>query len=312
MEKNGMKAKKYRWILIGIIILLLMSVNGLMIYSIVQLQGTIKKMNQTIGKNQTALEDQIASVNDSFQKAILEQNRSISSFEFIYGDLSAKSGKIGLTVRVIPKESQQSTRLIVTYEEVEGKYSTVPAERKGENLYEATFQIPYDKDYHIGVLIKENNKTVQEYLDWVYNIESQMQLQVTGAYLDGDYEYHVDNGLKVKGTVHLDVYNPSDSNPITGVEDNYIRGVNVHLYVDGEELLKIPMEQDENTSGGNEYVCDVDQEIPFAEGQQFQLAVEIQDSLGFHYKTYALQGTADPTGEFNIDSYNYGYVEITP
>ncbi|MBS6560217.1 MAG: hypothetical protein KH355_08105 [Clostridiales bacterium] len=307
-----MKKNKYRWLLFGVIILLLMSMNGILIYSVLQLQGTVKNMNKIIRNNQSNLESQIENISDTFEKTLIEQNRAISSFEFIYGDLNAKTGKIEVTVRVIPKESQQSTSLIVTYEETEGKYSTAPATRKGENLYEAQLKIPYNKDYHIGVLIKENNKTIQEYLDWIYNIESQLQLQVTGAYLDGDYNYSADNGLKVSGTVHLDVYNPSDSNPITGVEDNYIRSVNAHLYVDGEEIAVIPMEQDENTTGGNEYVCEVDQKLEFLEGQQFQLAVEIEDSLGFKYKTYALQGVADPTGAFNIDSYNYGYVEINP
>ena len=307
-----MKRQKYRLILLGMICLLFMSMNGLMIYSILELQKAVKTLDKSMGNNQTQLEEQIDSISYNFQKTLQEQNRYISSFEFIYDDLNAKTGKIGLKVKVVTKESQQNTRLLVTYEEEGGKTYTVPAVRQSDNLFEAEFEIPYNKDYHIGVLIKENNTTRQEYLDWVYNIESQMQLQVTGAYLDGDYSYNGDGELKVSGTVHLDVYNPNDSNPIKGVEDNYIKAVNAHIYIDGVEQVVIPMEQDENTSGGNEYVCEVDQKMEFAQGQQFELAVEIQDSLGFHYKTYALQGTADPNGELNIDNYNYGYVEINP
>lgn len=307
-----MKKNKYRLILFGVIFLLLISVNGIMIYSILELENTVKKLEKSVSKTQTELETQIANISDSFEKTLQEQNSYISSFEFIYGNLNAKTGKIGVTVKVVTKESQQNTRLFVTYEESQGKSHTVATTRESDNLFEAELTIPYDTDYHIGVLIKENNTTRQEYLDWIYNIESQMQLQVTGAYLDGDYSYDGEDELKVSGTVHLDVYNPNDTNPINGVEDNYIKQVNAHLYVDGVEQAVIPMEQDENTSGGNEYVCEVDQRITFLEGQEFELAVEIEDNLGFHYKTYALQGTAAPTGELNIDNYNYGYVEITP
>ena len=307
-----MKKNKYRLILFGIICLLLISMNGLMIYSILELQNTVKKLDKSMGKTQIELESQISNLGDSFKKTLQEQNSYISSFEFIYGNLNAKTGKIGITVKVITKESQQNTRLFVTYEEAQGKSRTVATTRESDNLFEAQLTIPYDKDYHIGVLIKENSTTRQEYLDWIYNIESQMQLQVTGAYLDGDYSYDKEDELSVSGTVHLDVYNPNDTNPIRGIEDNYIKEVNAYLYVDGMEQAVIPMEQDENTSGGNEYVCELDQKITFLEGQEFALAVEIEDNLGFHYKTYALQGSADPTGELNIDNYNYGYVEITP
>lgn len=284
----------------------------MMIYSILDLQKTIKTLNKTVGNNQSDLETQIASMSDTFAKTLQEQNSYISSFEFIYGDLNAKTGKIELKVKVVPKESQQDTRLLVTYEESEGKTHTVATERRSDNLFEATFAIPYDKDYHIGVLIKENNKTRQQYLDWVYNIESQMQLQVTGAYLDGDYSYDGEGELKISGTVHLDVFNPNDSNPIKGVEDNYIKAVNAHIYIDGVDQGKIKMEQDENTSGGNEYVCQLDEKLSVEQGQQVDLAVQIKDSLGFRYKTFALQGSVDPNGDLNMDNYNYGYVEITP
>lgn len=307
MQKN-----KYRLILFGIIFLLLLSVNGIMIYSILELQNEVKKLNKSMAKTQTELESQISNISDSFQKTLQEQNSYISSFEFIYGNLNAKTGKIGITVKVVTKESGQNTRLFVTYEEAQGKSHTVATTRESDNVFEAEFKIPYDKDYHIGVLIKENNTTRQEYLDWIYNIESQMQLQVTGAYFDGDYSYDGEDELKVSGTVHLDVYNPNDTNPIQGVEDNYIKEVQAHLYVDGVEQAVIPMEQDENTSGGNEYVCELDQRVTFLEGQEFELAVEIEDSLGFHYKTYALQGSAEPNGELDLDNYNYGYVEINP
>ena len=299
-------------ILFGVVLLLFMGINGIMIYSILELQNAIKAMNKTMGNNQTELETQIAGISDSFQKTLQEQNSYISSFEFIYGNLNAKTGKINVTVKVVSKESHQSTRMFVTYEEAEGKTHTVSTTRQSDNSFEAELNIPYNKDYHIGVLIKENNTTRQEYLDWIYNIENQMQLQVTGAYLDGDYQYNGTDELKVSGIIHLDVYNPNDTNPIKGVEENYIKEVNAHLYVDGEEQAVIPMNQDENTSGGNEYICEIDQRLEFLEGQEFELAVEIKDSLGFQYKTYALQGTASPTGELDMDNYNYGYVEITP
>lgn len=306
-----MKKNKWLWISIGSGFFILILLCGFLFYSLFTMKHSMDKLTKTMKKNQNELENQIANIGNDFAKALQEQNRFISSFEFIYGDLDTKTGKIQLTVKVVPKESGQNTNLLVTYEEVEGKTHTVPTVRKSDNWFEAKFKIPYNQDYHIGVLIKENNKTKQEYLDWVYNIQSQMQLQVTGAYLDGDYSYG-DDGLKVGGTIHLDLYNPNDTNPIKGVEENYIKAVNAHLYVDGVDLLTIPMKQDENTSGGNEYVCDIDEKLEFIEGQQFELTVEIKDSLGFHYKTYALQGVAEPNGELNIDNYNYGYVEIKP
>lgn len=309
---DKMKKTKYRIILFGIVILLMMSMNGILIYAISDLQSSIKQLTKKIEKNKTEVENQIANISDTFEKTLQEQNRYISSFEFLYGDMNVETGKIALTVKVIPKESRQDTTLLVTYEEDEGTYHTVNTKRMADNLYEANFQIPYNKDYHIGVLIKENKRTKQEYLDWIYDIESQMQLQVTGAYLDGNYSLDPNGILKVSGKIHLDLFNPSDSQEILGVTDNYIKEVKACLYVDGIKQSEAFMIQDENISSGNEYVCEIDEKVNLFEGQQFQLAVEITDSLGFYYKTYAILGTAQPNAELDTDDYNYGYVEITP
>lgn len=304
--------KNIRFFTYGLAVIAILSLIGTNVYSVM----TMNKMKQSLTNMKTNIKQvsedltkQADTIAGSITASMEKQNSLISSFEFIYGDLELTKGLINMQVVVVPKESTNDTKMKITFNTENGKMKEVTAKKQSDNQFTAKLTLPYDKDYRIGAIISEGNVTKQEYLDWVYNLKDQTQMQVDGAFVDGEVTYSLDK-IAVNGLVRVDAYGPSHLNSET-LENDIVSAI-AYVLVNGEVVETFPMEREEVQENEINYSVEIKQKYDFKTGDVFEIVVELDDETGFHYKTHAARNSFNEEMEFIFEDYGYGNVEITP
>lgn len=304
------KQRGIRYLLAALVIIVLLVTNGITVYNLFEIKSNQKKITRQMKTLEDNVNNEVNGITNSIVSSLEKQNSLVSSYSFSYGELNAASGKIDTKVDVIPKECEPKTQIKITYQKEGGKVYSVAADRLSDNQFSASLRIPYDEDYRIGIILSNGQITRQEYLDWVYSLKDQMQIQVNGAYLNDSVQLLKDDSIRIEGEVHAECYPPTVNN--TGLNSNQIQSVKTKIYVNYEEVDSYDMENIEQENETRNYVAKIDGKYELKIGDKFEIAVEISDTAGFHYKTYAYQGRMNTHNEMEDDDYSYGYVEITP